>query len=67
MNYGWQREKLKNTPLVGNPVPEHQRFEKFRSFTPQKTIAVKRAKKVILGAVVALSAMLVAGIAYLLR
>jgi len=67
MNYGWQREKLKNTPLVGYPVPENQRFEAFKIFVPQKSIALKRAKKIIAVAVIAFSSLVIAGIAYLLR
>lgn len=67
MNYGWQRERLRNTPRLGYRLPPNQRFEELKLFIPQRAIAVKRAKKVILGAAIAFSALLVAGIVYLLR
>ena len=67
LNYGWQRTGLQNAPRIGYPVPPDHRFGEFEAFVPQRTIAVGRAKKILLGAAVVFCMTLLAGIAYLLR
>jgi hypothetical protein len=67
LNYGWQRTGLQNVPRIGYPVPPEYRFGEFKAFVPQRTVAVGRAKKILLGTAVVFCMTLLAGIAYLLR
>jgi hypothetical protein len=67
LNYGWQRAGLQNAQRIGYPVPPDHRFGEFKAFVPQRTVAVGRAKKILLGTAVVFCMTLLAGIAYLLR
>jgi hypothetical protein len=67
LNYGWQRTGLQKAPRIGYPVPPDYRFGEFKAFVPQRTVALGRAKKILMGAAVVFCMALVAGIAYLMR
>jgi hypothetical protein len=67
LNYGWQRTGLQNTSRIGYPVPPGHRFGEFKAFVPQKTIALGRAKKILIAAAVVFCMTLAGGIVYLLR
>jgi hypothetical protein len=67
LNYGWQRTGLQNASRIGYPVPPDHRFGEFQAFVPQKTIAVGRAKKILMAAALVFCMTLAGGIVYLLR